>query len=64
MPIQYTYKICRHCVDGYVSGHDPEYLPEPPDEINHVHTQVMCPVCKGTGKVLWGYLLDELEGEE
>jgi len=55
MPIQYIYKIC-HCTDGLAANPDPE------DPGEYIETE--CPVCKGTGKVLWGYLQDELEGEE
>ena len=54
MGTEYIYKICGYCGgDGKIQQtHD------------GVLQEVDCTNCNGTGKHLWGYLQDELEGEE
>lgn len=51
MAVEYIYKRCEQC-----KGIGKEISPQQgiPD----------CLKCEGKGKTLWGYLQDELEGEE
>ena len=51
MKMEYIYRICEQC-----KGTGKEISPQSgtPD----------CIKCNGAGKVLWGYIQDELEGEE
>lgn len=60
MGTQYIYVICKPCGgDGVHPGStlDEEGHPVPGDDKT-------CTACYGLGKYLWGYIQDEIEGEE
>ena len=59
MGTEYIYKICESC-KGTGKKVSPSSFNLPPEEAGTPD----CGICKGVGKILWGYLQDELEGEE
>jgi len=62
MGVNYIYQKCTYCgADGKIETPGLGPVPTPIPEGWGVSD---CPKCGGVGKVLWGYLQDELEGEE
>jgi len=55
MGTEYIYKVCSICLGDGLFVDFVEGTPRETEE---------CPRCKGLGKVLWGFLQDELENEE
>ena len=53
-PQKYIYEICVKC---YGDGKVVDYVDGTPREV------VACDACKGTGKVLWGYIYSQLDEE-
>jgi len=60
MGTEYIYKICRTCKEEGVVEVAEQY----DDDGVLIPLDPACPRCDGNGKILWGYLHDELIGEE